>query len=105
MAADPELTKVRHCSPWTSQVHASGDGVEKLLFRMLDGEDDPKLQRDVRECISTLLASLASSKPSHWLVLCNQVNTQGPTTEACCNFLRFPKALWLALHLLCYFLH
>lgn len=40
---------------------------------MLDGEDDPKLQRDVRECISTLLGALAAAKPSHWLVLCNQV--------------------------------
>jgi hypothetical protein len=55
------------------EVHDAGEGVEKLLFRMLDGEDDSRLQRDVRECILTLLSALAAEQPSHWLVLCNQV--------------------------------
>lgn len=60
-----------------AEVHSAGDGVEKLLFRMLDGEDDPRLQSDVRECISTLIGALSAQAPSHWLVLCNQVGEGG----------------------------
>ncbi|EGD78844.1 hypothetical protein PTSG_01820 [Salpingoeca rosetta] len=54
-------------------VHKSGDGVEKMLFRMLDSEEDPVLRRAIRDSIRGFISSLGAHMPSHWLFMCNHV--------------------------------
>jgi hypothetical protein len=51
----------------------AGLGIEKVLFRMLDEEDDVAMVSNLQDVISEFLAVLAERKPSHWLLLCNAV--------------------------------
>ena len=54
-------------------VFRNATGIESKLFRMLDSENDPRLQFDLREAITGMLTALAEKNPRHWLVLCNKV--------------------------------
>ena len=54
-------------------VMRAGSGIERVVFRMLDGEDDARMQVDLRDVITEFLSTLAEQNPSHWLVLCNSV--------------------------------
>jgi hypothetical protein len=55
--------------------------LEETLFTLLDTETDIRLVADVKDILSSMVASLASKNPKHWLGLCHRVLMSTSTVD------------------------
>jgi hypothetical protein len=56
-----------------SLVLQHGKQLEETLFRLLDVEDEPRVQSNLQETLRTLLTASAATTPLHWLLISNNV--------------------------------
>eukprot|EP00039_Didymoeca_costata_P007296 m.98322 g.98322 ORF g.98322 m.98322 type:complete len:1851 (+) comp13631_c1_seq1:176-5728(+) len=57
-----------------------GNELDQRLFKAVDQEYEPRVLKDLKEALRTLLSELAHTNPQHWLILCNNV-LSGATEE------------------------